>query len=250
MKYNLCIPIPIKYAKIEEVKPIIDKAIKSKPNLIELRFDYIPNIKVFSVEFVKDLFNRIHPHAVVIFTLRDSSEGGKLRINQNERFKLLKMLIGTKPEYLDIEMNTETNILDEIINNALQNKVKIIFSHHNFENTTTFDKSLELIRNFKEKLVRGLSLNSKIIEDSIFKIIFTAQNFEDNLIPLKLCKEFSHSNQKVISFCMGELGIFSRIMCVLAGSFLTYASLEEKTASGQININKMKEIYDLFLNDL
>ena len=40
------------------------------------------------------------------------------------------------------------------------------------------------------------------------------------------------------------------IMCLLAGSFLTYASLEEKTAPGQININEMREIYHLFPNFL
>ncbi len=44
---------------------------------------------------------------------------------------------------------------------------------------------------------------------------------------------------------MGELGLFSRIMCVLTGSFLTYVYLEEKTAPGQITIDKMKEILDL-----
>jgi len=49
---------------------------------------------------------------------------------------------------------------------------------------------------------------------------------------------------------MGELGIFSRIACVLTGSFLTYASLEEKTAPGQINIDEMREIYHLFSNFL
>jgi len=49
---------------------------------------------------------------------------------------------------------------------------------------------------------------------------------------------------------MGELGIFSRIMCPIVGSFLTYAFFEEKTAPGQINITKMREIYDLISNNL
>ena len=49
---------------------------------------------------------------------------------------------------------------------------------------------------------------------------------------------------------MGELGIFSRIVCPLAGSFLTYASFEEKTAPGQLNIKKMREIYNLIMNNL
>jgi len=249
MKFNLCVPIPIKFTSIKEVRPIIEKAIKSKPDLIELRFDYISNIKTLSADFVKDLLNIIHPHASVIFTLRDSSEGGKLKINQKERFKILKMFIETKPDYLDIEINTDKNILDEIINLALQNEVKIIFSYHNFEKTMTFDESIQLIKNFDEKLTQELSLDSKILENNIYKVIFTAQNFEDNLVPLKLCKELSNSNQNVISFCMGTLGIFSRINCVFAGSFFTYASLEEKTAAGQINISKMREIYNLLLNN-
>ncbi|MFW9999405.1 MAG: type I 3-dehydroquinate dehydratase [Candidatus Hodarchaeota archaeon] len=245
MKYNLCIPIPIKYANIEEVRPIIDKTIKSKPNLIELRFDYISNIEKISFDFVIDLLNIIKPNIAVIFTLRDSSEGGKLNISQKERFKILKLLIETKPDYLDIEMNTEKKNLDELIKLALQNEVRIIFSYHNFENTLAFDKSLEIVQNFNEKLVQELSLDSKIFEDVIYKVIFTAQKFEDNLVPLKLCKDLFNSNQKIISFCMGDLGIFSRIMCVLTGSFLTYASLEEKTAPGQISFKKMKEIYAL-----
>ena len=47
---------------------------------------------------------------------------------------------------------------------------------------------------------------------------------------------------------MGATGIFSRIMCVTVGSFLTYASIEEKTAPGQLPIDELREIYKLFPN--
>ncbi len=47
---------------------------------------------------------------------------------------------------------------------------------------------------------------------------------------------------------MGTLGIFSRIMCVTKGSFMTYASLDEETAAGQINIHKMRDLYNLVLH--
>ena len=234
---------------LTKVEPIIADAVKSNPKLIELRFDYISNIKTLSMVFVRDVLKIINPHAAVILTLRDSSEGGQLKINQKERFKILKMFIETKPDYIDIEMNADQNILSEIINFASQNEVKIIFSYHNFEKTLSFNDTIKLIQNFNNKLIQDLSLDSEVLKDIIYKIIYTAQNFEDNLIPLKLCKELSNSNQKVISFCMGPLGIFSRITCILAGSYLTYTSLEEKTASGQINVNKMKEIYNLILNN-
>lgn len=249
MKYNICIPIPVKSANISEIKPILDKTIKKNPNLIELRFDYINSIQTLSLDFIKELMNIITSNTPVIFTLRDSSEGGQLKINQKERFKILKMFIETKPDYIDIEMNADQNILSEIINFASQNEVKIIFSYHNFEKTISFDDTIKLIQNFKKKLIQDLSLDSEVLEDIIYKIIFTAQKFEDNLIPLKLCKELSNSNQNVISFCMGPLGIFSRITCILAGSYLTYSSLEEKTARGQIKFKEMIEFYKLLLND-
>ena len=250
MKYNLCIPIPVKSTRIKEVKPIINKAIKTEPNLIELRFDYISDIKTLSIDFLRYLLNIIHPHAAVIFTFRDSSEGGQIEIEQKYRFKILKMFIESKPDYLDIEMRTDKNVLSEIINLTSQKGIKLIYSYHNFEKTLTYEEGIHLVHNFNEKLFQELSLRPKILQDNIYKIIFTAQNFDDNLIPLKLCKEFSNSNQKIISFCMGTLGVFSRITCVIAGSFLTYTSLEEEIAPGQIDIKKMREIYDLILNNL
>jgi len=249
MKYNICITLPIKSTRIKEVRPIVNKSLKSKPNLIELRFDYISDVNALNVNFLRDLLNIIHPHAPVIFTFRDSSEGGQVDIGQKLRFEILKMFIEVKPDYVDIEMNTNIKVLDEIIKSTLQNEVNLIYSYHNFERTLTFDKAIDLILNFNEILNHKLSFNQEIFEGNIFKVIFSAQNFLDNLIPLRLCKEFSNTNQKIISFCMGPLGMFSRITCVFAGSFLTYASLEEKTALGQINIDKMREFYELILKN-
>jgi 3-dehydroquinate dehydratase-1 len=247
MKYNLCIPIPIRSASIEEVKPIIDKAIRSKPNLIELRFDYISSVKILSMELLKKLSSIIQPHNPVIFTFRDYSQGGQIQINQDQCLKIYNMFIKVKPNYIDLEMNTDNKILDEIINLAYQNSVKLIFSYHNFENTLSFNEATDLIHKFNTKLIQELSLDSEKFEGIINKVVFTAQNFEDNIIPLRLCRESSNA-KKIISFCMGPLGIFSRITCVLAGSFLTYTFLEEQTAKGQINIEKMKEVYELILD--
>ena len=250
MKYKICIAIPIKSVDLNTNKQILETALEKSPDLIELRFDYIINVQTISLDFIKDLMNIITSNTPVIFTFRDPSEGGKIKIDQKERSKILKMFIEAKPEYIDIEMNTNQNFLYEIINLASQNGVKIIFSYHNFENTLTYDESIKLIQIFKIKLTQELSLTAKVYKNIIYKMVFTAQTFEDNIVPLRLCKEFSNSTQKLISFCMGPLGIFSRIMCVTVGSFLTYASLEEKTAPGQIHIDEMREIYNLFLKNL
>ena len=250
MNYNICIPIPIKSANISEIKPILDKTVENNPNLIELRFDYINNIQNLSLDFLKNLKSIITSNIPVIFTFRDFAEGGQIKIPQKERYKILKMFIKVKPDYIDIEMNTDQNFLYEFLNLATQNGVIIIFSYHNFEKTISYNEAIKLITNFNKKINQEFLKKQKNYLNNVYKVVLTAQTFDDNIIPLKLCKHFLNSNQKFISFCMGPLGIFSRIMCVTVGSFLTYASLEEKTALGQIDIEKMREIYDLIINDL
>ncbi|MFX1596251.1 MAG: type I 3-dehydroquinate dehydratase, partial [Promethearchaeota archaeon] len=139
--------------------------------------------------------------------------------------------------------------LNQILSNAKKNDVKIIVSYHDLEKTPSYKDALDLIETLKMEFINNCLSNLENIEEIIYKFVFTVQNFEDNLIPLKICNYFREKNQKVISFCMGELGIFSRVLCPLMGSFLTYVSLNEKVASGQINIQTIKEIYDLLINN-
>jgi 3-dehydroquinate dehydratase-1 len=248
MKMNICVSIPVKFTNLSDGKLVIEKAVNSNPNLIELRFDYIPNLDILNPNFLGELLTYIPPHFDVIFTFRDSSEGGRIEIAPEERFKIIKQLVDTKPDYIDIEMNTREDLLNEIIDLAYDNGIKLIFSYHNNEKTLRYDEIINLIHDFQNKIAKHLPLKSKIIKNSLYKIVFKALNFENNIIPLRLCEKYSNLNQKIISFCSGIQGIFSRIMCVFSGSFMTYACLEEETAPGQISINKMREIYELISN--
>ena len=248
MKFNICVAIPIKSSDFNENEILIKKILEENPDFIELRFDYIDDIQKITEVFVKKLLNLIQPNIPAIVTFRDYSEGGQIKIDNEERLKILKLLIKSQPEYFDIEMNSSKFILEEMIFLAIQNKVNLIFSYHNFKETPAYEEGFTIIDSFMNKLISKLIIDSKIIRKSIYKVIFTAQNFEDNLISLDLCKTFSKEGHKIICFCMGEPGIFSRLLCVKVGSFLTYASLEDKTAPGQININKMKKVYELLFN--
>ncbi|MFW9879228.1 MAG: type I 3-dehydroquinate dehydratase [Candidatus Thorarchaeota archaeon] len=241
MKFNICVPIPIRSANLLEIKSIIEESLKSDPNLIEFRYDYINDVQQITKNFVDELLADIQPKIPVIFTFRVYSEGGQINIEEAIRFEILKTLILSQPNYLDIEMNTEKRMLGEIIHLANQKNVNLIFSSHDFDKTPSYKIVSDQIQNFLDRLREEYGLDSKGINKIILKLIFTAQKYEDNLIPLKLCKEITEKNTKIISFCMGPLGIFSRILCVLNGSFLTYGSIDEKTAPGQINIKKIRE---------
>ncbi len=245
MKYNICVPIPIKSVVVSEIAPTIEKVIILNPDFIELRFDYISDIQKITKDFIIDLINRIQPKIPVICTFRDYSEGGQIEIEVSKRLQIIKIIIESEPRYLDIEINTESSILSEIIRLASHNKVNLIFSLHDFEKTPTYDVAVEILEDSLKKLKQNVQIDQKIVEKGIFKLIFTAQSFEDNLIPLQLCKIKSSKKLRLISFCMGEVGLLSRILCNFSKSFLTYGSYLEKTASGQISITKLREILNL-----
>ncbi|MFW9826943.1 MAG: type I 3-dehydroquinate dehydratase [Candidatus Thorarchaeota archaeon] len=245
MKYRICVSIPFKFQSFMDSKLVIDNAIKSDPNLIELRFDYISNAKIINPDFLKELLTYISPHHDVIFTFRDLSHGGQIEIEPEEHFKITKMFIDTKPDYIDVEMNTREDMLEKIIYLASEKSIKLIISYHSIVKTLTYNEAINLINDFQKKFLSKFSIKPEIFNDFIYKIVFPAQTFEDNLIALKLCKNLSNSNQKIISFCSGIQGIISRILCIEAGSFMTYCSLEEETAPGQINIYRMRDFYNL-----
>ncbi|MFX0069627.1 MAG: type I 3-dehydroquinate dehydratase [Candidatus Hermodarchaeota archaeon] len=248
MKFNICVAIPIKSSDLKQNETIIKRTLNENPDLIELRFDYIDDIKKLTAEFINKLKNLIHPNIPIIFTMRDISEGGQIEISEKERLEIIKRLIKTQPEYFDIEMRSNSSLLKEIINLALNNDTNLIFSSHDFKKTQTYDEAYEIVNSFLNSLSNELKIDSKYLNEFIYKLIFTAQNLEDNLIPFKLCKSFSKQNKKIICFCMGELGIYSRVMCVKSGSFLTYGSLEDKTAPGQIHIKNIRELHKLLFN--
>jgi 3-dehydroquinate dehydratase-1 len=246
MKFYNCVALQVKTGDLRENEANIRTALENKPDLIELRFDYIDNIEAITPDLLEHLLGLIQPKIPAIFTFRDSSEGGQMEIPEEERLIVLKTLINAQPRYLDIEMITPYEVLSEIINLAVHNNVILIFSYHNFEQTFPYEKSVEMVEAFLNKLC--CNVDSKIVEESVYKIIFTANSFEDNLVPIKLCKTYSQKGYRIISFCMEEPGIFSRVACVMAGAFFTYASLEEITAPGQISLEEMKEFQQMLFD--
>ena len=246
MKLNICVPVPIKTSQFDNNLIFIRRVMDINPEFIELRFDFINNVEELTSELIYKLRKSIKTDISTIFTFRHYSEGGNYQISEDKHLSILKSFINAQPDYIDIELRSNIELLNQVVNDAIKNSVNLIFSYHNFEETPPYFDALNLIKSLKKKLINENSSKLSNLQNKIYKFIITAQNFKDNLVPLKICKYFREKNQNIISFCMGELGIFSRIMCPIAGSFLTYASFEHKTAPGQININDMREIYHLF----
>jgi len=249
MKFKICIAIPIKSDDLNINKKIIESALDKNPDLIEFRFDYINEAELITHSLLKELMSTLPPKIPIIFTFRRKQEGGQYDLSRNERLDVLRHLIEVKPDYLDIEINSESEILKVVIDLAYDNKVNLIFSYHDFEKSVTYEETAEILNKFDEKLKHELSIDGYKINGSIFKIISTAEVIDDTVQVLNICIKLSRQDKKFVCFAMGEVGILSRILCVKFGSLWTYGSLEEKTAPGQIKIEKIREIHQLLFEN-
>jgi len=241
---NICVPIQVKSNDASEIEMLIKNVKKADPDYIEFRLDYIDDISNLTSGFLKKLVELSKDAGTkIIFTLRSLAEGGQMDISEQNKLKIIADAIVAGPDYIDVEMSSSDTLIREAVSLAIQNSVKVIFSYHDFNKTPSYDEARTIISEFEERLTQKLSIGAITTRDFPYKLIFTAQSFEDNLIPIRLCQVISEMRKNIISFCMGELGIFSRVSCVKYGSFFTFSSLGDKTAPGQISIYNMRDAH-------
>jgi 3-dehydroquinate dehydratase-1 len=242
MRYKICCPLPIKSLDLAENAELIRKVNQIHPDLIEFRFDYLKDFKDFSEKLPLFLKKEIDSSIQSIFTLRDFTEGGRIELNGKKKLAIFTHLINASPDFIDFELRFDLKTIQHIIKLAQSKNVNLILSHHDFEKTPSVERIINVISNFENKLD---DITQSLIKNVTYKFVFKAITAEDNLIPLNLCRFLSNQGKRVISFCMGDLGILSRVACVKFGSLWTYGSFEETTAPGQIKVEEIRKLINL-----
>jgi 3-dehydroquinate dehydratase/shikimate dehydrogenase len=216
----LCVPIT---ATTTEEFLMDMKAASELADIIELRLDYINNIKVPDIETL--IKAKARP---VIATCRPKREGGRFTGSEDKRVALLERATDSGAEYVDIEHDVERSLINKFRKKA---GTKIIVSYHNFSETPA-DAELKEIH---QKLA-GTGAD-------VVKIVAFARNITDNL---RIFSFLEGVRTPTIAFCMGELGQISRILAPKYGSFLSFASLEKgkESAPGQLSAKELLNVYN------
>lgn len=184
--------------------------------LVELRLDWLSRMPSLG-RLVNDA-----PTPVVI-TCRRKEDRGHWRGTEAQRMSVLREAIVSGVDYVDLE--------DDIAGSVPRyGDTKRIVSHHNFDETP---RDLESIHKSMCEL-----------DPDFIKLVTMANTPSDCVRMLKLVEK-ANETVPTIGFCMGELGVTSRILCGQYGSPFTYAafSRERELAPGQISFEDMKNIY-------
>ena len=218
----LCIPIQPKTtaAAIQQIR----KAEKAG-DLTELWLDQIRDL-----DFKMIMENRRKPLLLVNKSVR---ENGHFRGSEKARLDLLKTGLIHGAEYVDLDIKTRPILIQDLIKS--KHRGKIILSYHNFKKTPS-----ETI--LKQKIDRLFKLGADIA-----KIAVQINHHNENLRLFNLIKHFHTKHKKIIAIGMGPLGQISRIFGPMLGGYLTYAPLENKsaTAPGQLTANALKKNWSI-----
>ena len=217
----------------------IELAKQQQPDLIEWRADYFADIK--SISHCTDMLQRIHnelPDIPVLFTLRAASEGGAQNIPCEIATQVYKAAIQSgHVDLIDIEMANDAPFIRDLMDAAAATNVKVILSHHNFHETPTADA------------LRQRFSDAQSMSPDIIKVAVMPKTTEDVWTLLHTAEAFRHTSAvPLIAISMGQLGAPSRIIGGSLGSAITYASLDDSsaTAPGQFDVIGTRKMMRMF----
>ncbi|MDN5844763.1 MAG: type I 3-dehydroquinate dehydratase [Candidatus Nitrosocosmicus sp.] len=236
-KRKLCASIPVAEdnddsKNLESTLNKINEALNMGADIIECRFDYLRDFE--NLDHYLDILSKYKDKC--IYTIRPENEGGKFPNDPKKRAEIIDNFIHRNPFLVDIEYNLISS--NDLIADLVENEnPRILVSWHDFLQTPEFDYLLEQVKNMQ-------------IYSPLVKIVTTAKSIDDSIKILSLNRSIdTHIN--LVAFAMGEMGVLSRVLCTVVGDApFTYASLGAAIAPGQLSIDQMKSIYDLFKSKL
>jgi 3-dehydroquinate dehydratase/shikimate dehydrogenase len=223
--------IPISARTVETAARQIDAAKQAGADIIELRVDYLDGL---NASMVNQLITSVKGsgESSVLVTCRDSTEGGTGAHLVDLRIQVLTEAVKEGADFIDVEFqNYQQEKIHRKTKQALDANpnTRLILSAHDFEGK--FDSINDLYNDIRN-----------VESSAVPKLVYTANHINDCFEALDLLHE---AKGKLIAFCMGQAGLISRILAKKLGSFLTFASLDEisATAPGQLTAGVLKELY-------
>lgn len=219
-KPKICVPI---MAKTLSQLELAIETINSHEGIdfVEWRVDYyqeaIPQaLALYQTTLTKPL----------IFTFRTEEEGGEAAITMEAYTDLLRMAYHhAAVDYIDVELNRPVDH-KAIVKAAHQYQTQVIVSYHNFNHTPIQADLLDVFR--RQAATKADVLKLAVMPHHKSDVL----SLMDSVLKIK-----AELNMPIIAMAMGRLGTISRVSGQWFGSSLTFATLKEQSAPGQLSVD-------------
>lgn len=232
---KICVPI-IGVTK-EEILLEAENIKKLPVHMVEWRADYFKDVTNFTLVFqVLVELRKTLGELPLLFTFRTAKEGGKKDFETKDYMELNEAVIGTGMiDLIDMEAFTGDAFVHSIVTEAHKNKVLVMISNHDFEQTPP-----------KDEIISRLCQMQKLGAD-ISKIAVMPRCPEDVLTLLWATVEMNekYAERPIVTMSMSKLGSISRISGEYFGSAITFGSVSKASAPGQIEVKDLSGILDI-----
>jgi len=226
---------PILGPTMDRMKASAEEALGEGVDMLELRID---SLSAVDESEIRDLVHGIRDmgEAPIIITNRPKYEGGFKEQDEEDRIRMLVEATSIDGiDLIDVELSTKPKARDLIIDSAKKHGVYVIISYHNFKFTPD-----------KEELLKIVDEEERSGAD-VIKFVTMPNTHKDVLTQLQaLLESRGKVKRPIISASMGSLGAYSRIVGLLLGSDLVYASLPgQPSAPGQLTIREVRTVLNI-----
>jgi 3-dehydroquinate dehydratase / shikimate dehydrogenase len=222
---KICVPICV--ARASELPQAIARAAEIA-DIIELRLDCLHEAEFYFAQSILGPLI-VNARVPIILTIRSSEQGGRTSLNLDQRSRLWISLRAIAENCLsDFELDL---VQDARRVGGPADWSKIICSYHDFAG----------VPSDLEKIYEQMAATPA----QILKIAVQADDATDCLPVFRLLERARREGREMIAIAMGPAGIMTRILGPSRGSFLTYGSLDDEsaTAPGQLTARELREGY-------
>lgn len=192
-------------------------------DMIEIRLDYLTDFDFADLSVLQALLEDSSLPAII--TCRAVSEGGRQRVDDEARLRLLAAATQFA-DYCDIEAAHYESAL-----RFSPDTSRLIVSHHDFSGTPAdLDSIYERITS---------------LPAAVYKIVTKATTISDSLSIFKLLERARIEKRQLIALAMGDAGLMTRVLGPAFGSYLTYGTLGpgKESAPGQPSCDELVNLY-------
>ena len=170
----------------------------------------------------------------LLFTFRSESEGGCKSIGSKDYFALnLAVAMYGEVDLIDLEIYHDLERAKNVIAMLHEAGIKVVASHHDFDKTPSRSEIMT-------KLSKMVELDADIL-----KIAVMPNEIGDVARLLKITGRTSINLEKpLITMAMGQMGMVTRIAGESFGSDVTFGTVGEASAPGQLHVNDLKLILE------
>ena len=192
---------------------------------LELRLDYLPDFTQLEAA-LRQMLVRLHMPQVIA-TCRREEAGGAFKGSVEEQAAVLAGAVRAGCQWVDVELESIKEAGPKFLGQF--HPARVIASYHNYHRTPSLSAVYRRLARLPVDMI---------------KVATEAQHLRNNLEIRELLKTHHRKSPKLTALAMGAPGIPSRLLGLLWGSAITYASSgNHAVAPGQVAAELMRSIY-------